>query len=399
MKRSYEIQISEHLNQHRQMVFLSGPRQVGKTTLCTRLDTNGEYLNWDDQDNRALLIEGPRRVAEETSLDVLGGEKKTIVFDEIHKYSRWKDFLKGFFDSYGSRSRIVVTGSSKLDVYKKGGDSLMGRYFPYRLHPFSVREIIDPHIHDQEIQTPKPLDADSFSSLFTFGGFPEPFLKSDRRFYNRWRKLRQQQLFYEDIRDFTQIQEIHQLELMAEILQHQTGQLLNYSTLSKKIRVSVDTIRRWLITLNSLFYCFSIQPWHRNIPRSLLKQPKIFLWDWSMISDIGARTENFVASHLMKAVNWWTDNGYGEYGLYFLRDKDKREVDFLVTRDQTPWFLLEVKSGKSNSINRHLSYFQNCTKAMHAFQVSFAMDYVDMDCFSRSQPTIVPAKTLLSQLV
>ena len=399
MKRSYEIQISEHLNQHRQMVFLSGPRQVGKTTLCTRLDTNGEYLNWDDQDNRAILIEGPRRVAEETGLNVLQKKKKTIIFDEIHKYSRWKDFLKGFFDSYGSQSRIVVTGSSKLDVYKKGGDSLMGRYFSYRLHPFSVREIIDPHIHDQEIQMPKPLDSDSFNSLFTFGGFPEPFLKSDKRFYNRWRKLRQQQLFSEDIRDFTQIQEIHQLELMAEILQHQTGQLLNYSTLSKKIRVSIDTIRRWLITLNSLFYCFSIQPWHQNIPRSLLKQPKIFLWDWSMITDTGARTENFVASHLMKAVNWWTDNGYGEYGLYFVRDKEKREVDFLVTRDQTPWFLLEVKSGKSNSINRNLSYFQNYTKAMHAFQVSFAMDYVDMDCFSRNQPTIVPAKTLLSQLV
>lgn len=173
----------------------------------------------------------------------------------------------------------------------------------------------------------------------------------------------------------------------------------NYSTLAKKIRVSVDTIRRWLITLNSLFYCFSIQPWHRNISRSLLKQPKIFLWDRSMITDTGARTENFVASHLMKAANWWTDNGYGEYGLYFFRDKEKREVDFLVTRDHAPWFLLEVKPGKNNSIGRHLSYFRNCTKTMHAFQISFALDYVDMDCFSKSQPTIVPAKIFLSQLV
>jgi uncharacterized protein len=399
MKRSYQYSFEEHLAKHRQMIFLTGARQVGKTTLCLGIDKDAEYLNWDNQDNRMLILGGPSQVAEKAGLHLLQDHKKIIVFDEIHKYTKWKDFLKGFFDTYNDRAKIVVTGSSRLDIYQKGRDSLMGRYFLYRLHPLSVREATKAELHEREIQEPTPINQDTFDNLFTYGGFPEPFLKSDKRFYLRWKKLRHQQFFQEDLRDFKQIQEIRQMEILAELLRHQAGQLINYSTLANKVRVSVDTIRRWMDVLNSLYYCFSIQPWRHNIARSLLKQPKTYLWDWSNIQDMGAKSENFVASHLKKAVDWWSDNGYGDYGLYFIRDKDKREVDFLVTREDQPWFLVEVKSGQSNHLSKHLLHFAERTGVSHTFQLSFAMDYIEEDCFAIERPVIVPAKTFLSQLV
>lgn len=399
MERSYSSVLTEHLGRYRQMVFVVGPRQVGKTTLCTDLVQEYHYFNWDNQDHRVLIIEGPNRIGEEIGMRELQEKHRIVIFDEIHKYSKWKDFLKGFFDVYSPGVRIIVTGSSRLDVFKKGGDSLMGRYFLYHLHPISVGEIIGTRPSENEIQNPGPIDPQAFDSLYTFGGFPEPFLRTNLRFSNRWKRLRQQQLFTEDIRDLTRVQEVQQIELLAETLKYQTGQMINYSNLAKKIRVSVDTIRRWIRVLESLYYCFTIQPWSKNVSRSLLKQPKIYLWDWSLLADAGAKPENFVASHLLKSVHWWTDNGLGEYGLYFLRDKEKREVDFLVTRNQEPWFMVEVKTDGGKSISRNLYHFQKQISAAHAFQASFSLDYVNADCFSTKQPTIVPVKTLLSQLV
>jgi hypothetical protein len=399
MERSYKSTLTEHLQQHRQMIFVVGPRQVGKTTLCTGLIENAHYFNWDNQDHRYLVIEGPTRIGEEIGIDQLREKPLTIIFDEIHKYSKWKNFLKGLFDVYSPRLKIIVTGSSRLDIFKKGRDSLMGRYFLYHLHPISVREIVSPELGHDEKHDPLPIEQKSFDSLFNFGGFPEPYLKANIRFSNRWKKLRQQQLFTEDIRDFTRVQEIHQIELLAEILKHQSGQLTNYSTLAKKVNVSVDTIRRWLKILEAMYYCFSIQPWSRNVIRSLLKQPKIYLWDWSLLADPGAKAENFIASHLLKAVHWWTDNGFGEYGLFFVRDKDKREVDFLVIRNQKPWFMVEVKAGQSRSLSKELIYFYDHIKPLHAFQINFSQDYVEADCFKAKKPIVVPIKTFLSQLV
>lgn len=399
MERSYTSVFQEHSKQYRQMVFVVGPRQVGKTTLCRSIFQDFHYFNWDNQDHRALIIEGPGRIGEEIGLNRLQEKPQAVIFDEIHKYSKWKDFLKGFFDVNSSQIRIVVTGSSRLDIFKKGGDSLMGRYFLYHLHPVSVREVVQPGLAEKEIHPPQPIDMQSFDSLLNFGGFPEPFLKANARFSNRWKRLRQQQIFTEDIRDFTQVQEIHQIELLAETLKHQTGQLTHYTNLANKVRVSVDTVRRWIKILESLYYCFTLQPWSKNVSRSLLKQPKVYLWNWSLIANTGARAENFIASHLLKAVHWWTDNGFGEYGLYFLRDKDKREVDFLVTRNYKPWFLVEVKLEQSRSISKYLFYFQEKLLVPHAFQVALTMDFVNADCFSKNEPTIVPAKTLLSQLI
>lgn len=403
MKRLYKQVILAHFKEHRQMLFLMGPRQVGKTT--TSMDVMQEwgesyYFNWDNEKHRQLLLQGAETLANEIGLNKLQKAPILVVFDEIHKYSGWKNFLKGFYDTFPTEVRILVTGSARLDYVKKGGDSLMGRYLRYRIHPLSVAEVLHPEPAQQEIrQQPLPLDQDQFASLLKYGGFPDPFLKNSVRFWNQWKGLRAEQLFREDLRDLTRIQEIAQLEVLAEILRYQAGQLTSYESLSKKVRVSSNTIRSWLEALRAFYYCFELRPWSINITRSLLKEPKYYLWDWSLCEDAGMRTENFIACHLQKAVHFWTDYGFGDYKLYYLRDKDKREVDFIITRNQKPWVLVEAKSSNNKEISSSLHYFHKLTNAPHAFQVVMDLPFVSQDCFQYKNPVIVPASTFLSQLI
>jgi predicted AAA+ superfamily ATPase len=301
---------------------------------------------------------------------------------------------------YAQQVHILLTGSARLDIFKHGGDSLMGRYFHLRMHPLSVREIASSSFDNgQLIQPPQAIAVESFEQLYRFGGFPEPFVKADPRFSLRWRNLRSKQLIQEDIRDGSNIQELAQLEVLSRLLGAQAGQVTRYSTLATQIRVSVDTIRRWLDTLESFYFCFRIRPWSSNIASSLRKEPKTYLWDWSLIDDEGMQAENFVACHLLKAVHWWNDLGLGEFGLYYLRTKDQKEVDFLVSKNGRPWFLVEVKSSENAALNANLAWFQQQTGAEHAFQVCLNMPYVPVDCFSVNKPIKIPAQTFLSQLV
>ncbi len=403
MERRYEAVISEHFTENRQMLFLMGPRQVGKTTTardCAACFPNHVYLNWDNQGDRELILHGPHEVAKRLGLDRLQARPPLLVLDEIHRYGRWKSFVKGMYDSYPDSVQILVTGSARLDVFKSGGDSLMGRYFPYRLHPLSVAELADTSLADDPINTtPLAISDEAFEALIRFGGFPEPYLRQEKRFSSRWSRLRAQQLFQEDLRDLTRIQELGQVEMLAELLRRRAGQLTSFASLARAVNASVDSIRRWLITLERLYYCFSVRPWSRNISRALRKEPKYYLWDWSVVEDPGARFENLVASALLKAIHFWTDRGLGDFGLYFVRDKQKREVDFLVTRDDRPWFLAEVKSSGSATLSAALPYFQAQTGAAHAFQVAFDLPFVERDCFEVTRPMIVPARTLLAQLV
>ena len=176
------------------------------------------------------------------------------------------------------------------------------------------------------------MKTEQFQQLIDFGGFPEPFLKNNERFANQWHRLRQTQMIQEDIRALSQIQEIAQLGMLADVLIAQAGQLISYTSLANQINASIPTVQRWIKSLEAFYYCFTLRPWSKNVKRSLRKEPKIYLWDWSNIEDKGARCENMVAAHLLKAVHFWQDSGLGEYDLYFLRDKEKREVDFLVTK-------------------------------------------------------------------
>jgi len=401
MRRIYQAVIENHFDSCKQMLFLAGPRQVGKSTIslvAENLTDNFTYLNWDEASDRDLILQGSKIVADKINLNRVYIKKPLLVFDEIHKYLKWKNYLKGFYDYYKDKVNIIVTGSAKLDIYRKGADSLMGRYFLYRIHPFSVAECINTALPNQEIQKPKQIDNNLFEVLWEFGGFPEPFLKKNKLFYQRWKNLRIKQLFREDIRDLTQIQELGQIEVFARFLKQQPGQLMSLSNLAQKTQVSVNTVKRWLNTLESFYYCFLIRPWAKRIARSLLKEPKLYLYDWSQVDDPGARAENFVASHLLKAVHFWTDYGFGDFQLYFLRDKEKREVDFLVTKNGKPWFLVEVKISDTH-LSKSLEVFQKQTGAMHAFQVVFNMEYVDTDCFQYKTPIVVPVKTFLSQLI
>ncbi|MBN9564844.1 MAG: ATP-binding protein [Alphaproteobacteria bacterium] len=403
MKRFYDFVIKEHLRNYQQMIFLSGPRQVGKTTLAKDIKKEYEdffYFNWDILADREKILLGQTEIGHIARLDAIKNDHTVIVFDEIHKYKLWKTFIKGFFDQYKEKCKIIVTGSSSLDTYNKGGDSMMGRYFLYHIFPITVGELVENNNYPEQITfPPKQIKQSDFDTLLKHGGFPEPFLHNDSMFSGRWKGLRNKQLFREDIQSLSNIQEVDQLEVLAKILQAQVGQIVNRSTLSQKIRVSVSTISRWLNTLQTLYYCFEIKPWSRNVKRSLVKEPKIFLYDWSLVQDVGAKFENFVALHLYKFVLFQNDTGRGDYGLYFVRDKDKKEVDFLVVKDGQPWLLVEVKASANAPVSKSLYYYAQELMVPHTFQVVFDMEYVDKDCFKYKEPIIVPAQTFLSQLV
>ncbi len=221
---------------------------------------------------------------------------------------------------------------------------LMGRYFPFRMHPLSVAEIANPTLREEELRTkPYEIDATQWHHLFEFGGFPKPFLEGTDRFYNRWKTLRNQLLFKEDLRDLTRVQELGQMEILSEFVRQNAAKLVGYASLAKMVRVSADTIRRWTKILRSLYFHFELRPWNKNVTRSLIKEPKFYLWDWALVDDPGRRFENLLASHLLKSVHFWTDFGFGQFDLYFIRDREKREVDFLVTKNKKPWFLVEAK--------------------------------------------------------
>lgn len=401
MKRIYEYILKHHFESYEQMAFLSGPRQVGKTTTSKSCYQKFSYLNYDSPVAQKLIRANNVDLISELGLDKLQKEKSLVIFDELHKYNKWKSFLKGFYDDHHHKTKILVTGSARLQVYKKIGDSLLGRYLDYRMHPLSLGEIIREGIRslEDEIVLPKRSGSSDWEQLITFGGFPDPFLTAKMPFKNRWSKQRSEILLKEDIRDITAIQDLPAIQILADILSNEVGCLVNYSKLASAINVSVDTIRRWFGVLESIYFSFTIRPYSKNIRKSLIKQPKVYLWDWSSVEDVGQKTENFIASHLLKAVHFWSDNGLGDYELFYLRDKEQREVDFLVTKNKKPWFLVEAKHGSGKTISPQLKYFQNETKANHAFQVSLTENFVDRNCFEIYEPVIVPASTFLSQLV
>ena len=377
--RLYETILRDHFAENRQMAFLSGPRQSGKTTVA---ETLGDvYLDWDEDDVRAAVVSGQKTVAERIGLDraAAAAAQPLVVFDEIHKYGRWKTFLKGFFDVWGKKCRVLATGSARMDVYKRGGDSLMGRYFPYRIHPFSVAELLNTSLPGERlVRAPRELPAEDWSALLEFGGFPEPFSRRSRRFSARWNRLRDEQLLRDDVRDLSRVAELGQLSVLAELLRNRSGEQIVYRSLAAEVKAD--------------------ETWFRNVENAIRKTPKWFLRDWARVADPGKRFETMVACHLLKAVEGWTDLGYGEFGLHYIRNKQKREVDFLVSRDQEPWFLVEAKSSDDSPTDA-LRDYQKALGAAHAFQVVRNAPFSALDCFAERGPVSVPALTFLSQLL
>lgn len=398
IKRIYNELARYHLENDRQMLFFSGPRQVGKTTLCE--DFQDVYYNWDNLSARTLILKGEDAVAEDIGLAAPQTRLPVVAFDELHHFSKWKQFLKGFFDLYGQKARVFVTGSARLDVYKKVGDSLMGRYYPYRMHPFSVGELIRTTLPTEDVvHELAQLPENDWNRLYEYGGFPEPFCKADKLQLRRWQRLRFEQLMRGDVPKDTEIRGLDQLEAMARILSQRSGEMLVYSSLGAEVQVNEVTIRSWVSILQSFFFGFRVTPWSKDIANSLRKTPKWYLRDWSGISDRGKRHETMLACHLLKSVDFWTDLGLGEYELHYIRTKQKKEVDFLVSKDGLPWMLIECKS-QNRKLSPVLKEFQSKLNVPYALQVVFDAQYERIDCFAYPhEAIIVPARSFLTQLI
>jgi hypothetical protein len=352
MKKIYERYIKDPVGEDlkNRMVFIGGPRQVGKTTFAlTFLSEPSEkhqaYLNWDNVLIRSSLLRGE-----------LPPNESIIVLDEIHKFARWRNLVKGFYDTMKSDVSFIITGSARLDYYSKGGDSLQGRYHYYRLHPFSIQEFT------------KDLAESDVQSLLKLGGFPEPLLRGEEKFWRRWQRERLQRVIYEDIRDLENIKEISLLELLAEELPNRVGAPLSVKKLKELLQVAHETVERWLKIFERMYYCYRIPPYGSAKVRAVKKEQKLYLWDWSTVSNPGPRFENFVGSQLLKYCHFIEDTEGYHMDLRFLRDTDKREIDFVVLKGGRPMFAVECKSGEKN-INPSLFYFMERTPIPKFYQV------------------------------
>lgn len=404
MDRIYDFVLQNHFAKYTQMAFLVGPRQVGKTTIALGMQKHFDqsiYLNWDVVKDREKIISGQDFIENIFPLHVLRDQKPLVIFDEIHKYKDWKNYLKGFYDIYKNYYHILVTGSARLDIYQSGGDSLMGRYFQYTVYPLTLGETINLHEFEDDVflKPPKSDDHNNLQNLLNFGGFPDPFLQKDNSYCAMWQNTRLKQLVFEDVQTIAQIHDIYLIEVLTEILKEQTGQLINKSSIGKKIKVTTQTVSRWIETLERFFYCFSIKPWHKNVTRSLIKEPKLYLWDWSLIKDEGMRYENMIAVSLMKFCKFFSEQGRANFELFYLRDIDKKEVDFLITKDRTPYMIVEAKFSQIN-LNKNIYHFQKQLQPLYTLQVVCNLKNINQSCFKDdSFIYCVPASTFLSQLI
>jgi predicted AAA+ superfamily ATPase len=341
----------------KKMIFIGGPRQVGKTTLSLNYlqpssSKNPHYLNWDRVSDKSLILK-----------DQIPLTSKTIVFDEIHKYKKWRSLVKGLHDKYGDEHRIIVTGSARLDYFSKGGDSLLGRYRFFRLHPFSLAEL-----------NKNPTKAD-LALLIKFGGFPEPLFSQDENEHRIWQRNRMQQVVNEDLRDLESVKDISLLMLLAEILPSKVGSPLSLKSLEEDLQVSQPTIARWVNIFSLLYYSFTIAPFGSPKIRAVKKLHKLYMWDWSLVEEPGFRFENLVASHLLKYCHFIEDTQGHVMELRYLRDTDGREIDFVVLKDKKPIFAVECKSGEKE-LSKHIEYFRLRTKIPAFYQVHMqARDY------------------------
>ncbi len=338
------------------MVLIGGPRQAGKTTLAQtiinqfeyRKNANGIYLNWDYDEDRRIIKD--KNWKENNQL---------LVLDEIHKYSRWKNWLKGLYDKSHDLHNILVTGSARLDTYRKGGDSMLGRYHYWRLHPFDLTE-----------KPSKMSNQEAFDRLMTVGGFPDPFLDGDEREARRWRRDRLDKVIKDDIRDLENIRDIQLLKFFLDELRKRSSSLIVLNNLAQDLEISPTTAKKWLELLEKMYICFSIRPRTKNVPRSLIKPPKVYFFDNADLLDAneGNTFENLVATHILKKLHFIEDyHGYN-CSLNYIRDKEGREVDFAVSVDNELAELVEVK-WSDEKISSSLLHFANKLHPKRAIQI------------------------------
>ncbi len=324
------------------ILLVSGPRQSGKTTLSKNLGPSFDYLSYDDRENHKIFMN--------RSWD---RGKKYIIFDELHKKKDWKLWLKGIYDTEGLPPGILVTGSARLDIYKRMGDSLAGRFFHFRLHPFDIKEIVRLKICPGE---------EALDRLLNFGGFPEPFLKSKISFYGKWKRSHLDIILRQDLITMESIRSVFSIETLVQLLRDRVGSPISYASLAEDLNCSPKAVQNWLRILENLYVVFKVIPWNKNVARSLLKAPKYYFYDIAQVRDKAVRLENLIACALLKEIHFREDAKGEKYELFYLRNKDKKEVDFFVTLDRRPVLMLEVKKSQkkiSEGLKVFLKNFQN----------------------------------------
>lgn len=349
----------------RQMRFILGPRQTGKTALALQILSEKSdrklYFNWDARTIREHYIKDPYFFQDVTI-------QKNITWpwmclDEIHKYPNWKNILKDYFDIFNQEFRFLVTGSARLDLFRHSGDSLAGRYLLFNLNPLTVMEVLDGNGLDAACLDfgrliNKALKYDRsyqniVEELLQFSGFPEPFLKKSVSFHRRWRAAYIDTLIQEDLRDLTNIKNRENIVVLLTLLQERVSALLSIEGLAKILEVNYATAKNYIQALRLTFVIFLLTPYSKSISRGILKQPKVYFYDWTRPTEAGARFENFIALHLKSFIDYFNDSGLSLFELRFVRTKDGKETDFLILNEGNPYLLIEAKLKKSKVDKHH----------------------------------------------
>ncbi len=330
------------------ITLISGPRQSGKTTLAKSLFDHYEYLTYDlDRDQESIQKKQWSR------------ECDGIILDELHKMPRWKQWIKGIFDSEGNKPSLVVTGSANMEAFGKVGDSLAGRYFNFRLHPIDLKEAL--HFWQDNPQ-------EAFNRLIHYSGFPEPFLAGNTRFYRRWQRTHLDVILRQDLLDLYAVRSIKSIQTLVNLLKKRAAHPISYSNLSTDLQVDPKTIKSWIDMLENFYLLFKVTPYHHNIARSILKEPKIYFFDVPRVTDMGDRLENLVACTLLKEIHFIEDTEGIPGRLHYLRTKDDQEIDFLIVLDDKPILCIEVKIS-DDTVSKSFYHFKQYLNSVPCVQL------------------------------